>query len=124
MPDRDVTDRLDDKIVGHDGRLRVLETWTGRHEEKCEGRHKAITGQFDRIGAAIEEVRADGERTALAASKANEIASAGVAAAATGRAAILFWVRGAFGAAAGGWALWGGAQTPMGKIVLKFLGAM
>jgi hypothetical protein len=30
-------------------RLRVVELWQGRHEEKCEGRHVAISGRFDRM---------------------------------------------------------------------------
>jgi hypothetical protein len=30
-------------------RLRLVELWQGRHEEKCEGRHVAISGRFDRM---------------------------------------------------------------------------
>lgn len=84
-------------------RLRIVENWSTRHEERCEGRHKAL-------GIQIEEMRA-----AIAA---------GSLAAADGRRKILWWARAGVGLVGGGMMAFGGAQTVWGKLALAVLGAL
>lgn len=129
MPERAVTDRLDDRITEQDGRLRTVETWAVKHETMCEGRHKEIQGQFDRLRAALEDVREAAVSAASAAASAAEAAAVAVkvaevtAAAAVKRGAtILLWAKATFGAAAGGLALWGGTQAEIGRLLLWLLG--
>lgn len=93
-----MTDRRAEVNSGeYDERLRTVETWAATHEEKCNGRHKALDLRFDGVDDAVERVRREATAGRAEAAAAAEIARGAAVAAAIGRATILTWLKAAVG---------------------------